>query len=104
MAARRQMLAGLIPVGFQKITLANSTALGLNSTVRIGAHVFDVSVETNDARYRFDSTAASLTTGVLLPAANVYRWEGVSPSQIANLTFQRSTGTCVLNIQSYKSE
>ena len=100
MAAKRVTLAGLIPVGFEVLTLSNSTAAGLNSTNRT-ATVFDVSVETNNARYRADGTAPTLTTGVvLLKDVGPYRWEGFNGTAV--LKFQRTTGTAKISIQSYK--
>lgn len=97
----RIMLAGLIPTAFQKITLADSTAVGLNSTIRVlGGSVLRVSVETQDARFREDGTDPTLTTGVSLFSGVTYLWEGFNGTSA--LKFQRSTGTCTLNVQSYK--
>jgi len=101
MPAKRVGLAGLIPTGFQTLTLANSTALGLNSTVR-RSHVLDISVETNHARYRSDGTAPTLTTGVLMPKDYFYSLHGYNGTSL--LKFQRSTGTCKVSIQGYRHE
>lgn len=90
--------AGLIAKGFQTLSLSNSTAVGLDSTNQ-PAYMFDVSVETNDVRYRTDGTDPTLSTGVLLPKDNVYRFWGYSND--TNFKFQRSTGTTLLHIQSY---
>lgn len=92
--------AGLIPVGFQKITLNNSTAVGLNSTV-IPCTVIDFSVETNNARYRADGTDPTTNTGVLVVTDQVYRWDGYDSSGNA-LKFQRVSGTSVISIQTYR--
>ena len=99
MAPRRTRLAGLIPVGFQTLSLANSTALALNSTLR-GARVLDISVETNPARYRADGNPA-LTTGVLLPKDIApFRLEGYNGTAL--LKFQRTTGVSKVSIMGFK--
>jgi hypothetical protein len=96
--SERVRLAGLIPLGFQKITLANSTAVGLNTTC-IYATTLDVSIETTNARYRADGTDPTLTTGVVLVSGVTYRLEG---AQGATLKFQRdTTGTCTMNVMAY---
>lgn len=99
---QRVFHAGLIPVGFQKSTLSNSTAVSLNSTVRGGdANVLHVSVETQSVRYRTDGTNPTLTTGVLLTAAAgpywFYGWNGTS-----SFKFIRATGSAVVSIMAYK--
>jgi len=98
MSYERVGIAGLIPVGFQSSSLANSTAVGLDST-NTPSTMFDVSVETNDARYRADGTDPTLSTGVVLPKDNVYRFWGYGNKTA--LKFQRTTGTCLIQIQSY---
>ena len=88
---------GLVSVGFQTLSLSNSTASGLNSTAIVGK-VFHLSVETQAARYRADGTAPALTTGVLLATGD--HWiHNVAGSA---LKFQRSTGTSKISIQAYK--
>lgn len=99
MSYKRTVLAGLIPVGFQTISLSDSTAIGLNSTTR-PSHVFDVSIETNNARYRADGTDPTLTTGVILFSGTTYRFEGFNNTSL--LTFQRSTGVSLLHVMSYR--
>ena len=89
--------APLTGLGFQTITLSNSTASGLNSTCSPG-HWFHVSVETNSVRYRDDGTSPALTTGVLLATGD--HW--LPDVYGANLKFQRSTGTCKLSVMAYK--
>lgn len=96
---QRIMIAGLVSVGFQTMSLSNSTAVGLNSTT-LPSSVLDISVETNDARYRADGTDPALTTGVMLKQGSIYRFEGLGG--IANLKFQRSTGISKVSIQAYK--
>ena len=99
MSYTRTAPAGLIAAGFQTLTLSNSTALGINSTVQAtGANAFMFSVETNNARVRFDSTAPALTTGILIVKDNDYLFEGIDVTQ---LKFQRVTGTCKVSIQAF---
>lgn len=99
MPPRSIRLAGLIPVALQVMSLSNSTAVGLNSTLR-GCRVFDVSIETNAARYRADGTAPALTTGVMLWSGQTYRFEGYNGTAL--LKFQRSTGTSKVSIMGFK--
>lgn len=97
--ARATVLAGLVPVAFQEMTLSNSTAVSLNSTVQAQASVLDVSVETNDVRYRMDGNP-TLNTGILLSTDNgPYRFEGYNGAPLA---FQRTTGTAKVSVQAYK--
>ena len=96
---QRIMIAGLVSVGFQEITLADSTAIGLDSTT-LPSSLLDISIETNSARFRADGTDPTLTTGVLLPQNSIYRFEGVGG--LSALKFQRSTGSCVVSIQAWK--
>ena len=99
MSYNRTAPAGMIAAGFQALSLANSTALGLNSTVQAtGASAFLLSVETQNARVRFDSTAPTLSTGVLLVKDKEYLFEGVDASSIK---FQRTTGTCAISVQAF---
>jgi hypothetical protein len=102
MTAKRIALAGLTPLDFEVITLANSTAVGFNSTIRGGASVIDLCAETQDARYRGDGTDPTLTTGVLLSTGVWQRWEGYNGD--ANIKFQRSTGTCTIQVQAYSHD
>lgn len=92
---------GLVNAGFQIISLSNSTAVGINSTVRdAGAQVLYISAETQNARFRSDGTDPTLTTGVLLEKDKLHRIEGFDGTSI--LKFQRSTGVCTLHIQGMK--
>ena len=97
MSFRRTAPAGLIPAGFQTLSLANSTALGLNSTCILGK-AFHLSVETQNARYRGDAVAPALTTGVLLVKDADYWIQDIDG---ANLKFQRTTGTAKVSIMAY---
>lgn len=103
MSAPRPGKAALIPVGFQSMSLSNSTAIAINSTARGSknvARVLDISVETNAVRYRMDGSNPTLTTGVVLNKDATYRLEGYNGTSA--LKFQRSTGTSKVSIQSYK--
>ena len=93
----RWVKGAFIPGGFQIITLANSTAIGLNTTV-IQSDAIHISVETQSARYRADGTDPALTTGVLLLAGDHW-FEGFTRS--ADFKFNRSTGTCNISVQGY---
>lgn len=98
MGTRRTAPAGLIPVGFQTMSLSNSTAVAANSTTR-GARTLHISVETQAARYRMDGTAPTRNTGVLLGTGD--HWiEGYNGTSL--LRFQRSTGTSKVSIMGYK--
>jgi hypothetical protein len=96
MAYKRTAPAGLIPVGFQTISLSNSTAVGLNSTLGVSTFL-RISVETQAARFRDDGTDPALTTGVLL-GTGFYEF----PNNTADLKFQRSTGTSKISIAGYR--
>ena len=103
MANKRVVQGALIPVGFQAISLSNSTSVAVNSTARGSgnvARVLDISVETNHARFRADGSNPTLSTGVLLNKDVTYRLTGYNGT--ASLRFQRSTGTAKVSIQSYK--
>ena len=99
MAPRSTRLAGLVSVGFQTLSLANSTALGLNSTLR-GARILDISIETNAARMRADGTNPALTTGLVLWSGQTYRLECFNGTAL--LKFQRTTGVSKVSVQGYK--
>ena len=101
MAGSRIRPAGLIPVGFQLMNLADSTAVAINSTVR-AARVLHVSVETTDARYRADSTAPTNTTGVLLTKALAPY--SINYNGTANFKIARAggSGTSKVSIMGYK--
>ena len=102
MTAKRTALAGLTPLDFETITLANSTAVGFNTTIRGGASVIDLCAETQNARYRGDGTDPTLSTGVLLPKDVWQRWEGYNGD--ANIKFQRTTGTVTIGVMAYSHD
>ena len=89
---------GLFPLTLQTISLADSTALGPNSTTQT-AQVLDISVETQPARYRADGTDPTLTTGVIIQKDTYIRFEGYNGT--GALKFQRTTGTVTIHIQPY---
>ncbi len=93
-------LGGLSFVGFQTMSLSNSTAVAVNSTCR-GGNVLMISVETNNARMRDGATAPTLSTGVLIPSSTVFWFDGYNGTSL--LKFQRSTGTCKVSLMSYKN-
>jgi len=97
---KRVALSGLVPVGFQELTLSNSTAQYLNGTARTGAQVIMFSVETNNCRFRADGSAPTLTTGVLFQSDESYILDGFTGS--TGWKFQRSTGTCKLSVHTFK--
>jgi hypothetical protein len=104
MAPNRVALAGLIPVGFQTMSLANSTAIAINSTCKNASALF-ISVETNNCRFRDDGTAPTLTTGVLLEIGE-YFLEGFTNAHNSTTAvfarFQRSTGTSKVSFMAYR--
>ena len=100
MAFSRNAPAGLTSPTFQKLTL-NSTATLLNTTSRVGS-AFWISVETANARVRFDGTSPTATTGVLLLTSNSpYFFEGVADAA-TKMKFVAVTGSPVLNVNSFK--
>ena len=96
---RRIAPAGLISLGFEELTLADSTAVGLNST-NGSAEALHVSVETQAVRYRADGTDPALTTGVLL-ATGSHWLEAVG--EPAKFKFIQSTGSATVSIMAYKN-
>lgn len=72
----RTFPAGLIPIGEQKITCTSTAKYPINSTVRAGAQVVILSVETNDVRVSFsaNSTVPSRATGILLQSDTVHQF------------------------------
>jgi len=103
MTTKRWVPGALIPSNFETIALANGTsvAVGLNSTSR-QCDAFHISVETNDVRYRFDSTAPTATTGILVQKDTDFWFKGLRQSDLANLKFISSTGTGLIQVMAYK--
>lgn len=100
MAYSRNVPAGLIAVGFQTISCANSTAIALTSTAAKNATCMLLSVETNNARVRMDGTAPALTTGVLL-LQDIYYFDAL-PTPATTVKFQRQTGTSKISVQLFR--
>src|SRR5512145_915069 len=92
--------SALAPVGFQVMSLSNSTAIAINSTCRASTALL-FSVETNDVRMRTDATAPTLSTGVLYPTGGPYWILGYNGTSL--MKFQRSTGTAKVSIMAYKN-
>ena len=97
--SRRNIPAGMISVGFQKITM-NSTSTFLNSTCQTGS-AFLISVEAQSVRVTFDgSTNPAATTGVLLLAANSPIFlEGIDGTKPK---FARAAAGAILNVQAWR--
>jgi hypothetical protein len=96
--ARRNTPAGLLSVGFQKIT-TNSTATTLNTTCSAGRALW-LSVETQSVRVTLDGSTPAASTGILLTAANSpYMLEGVKAS---TLKIARATAGAIVNVQAFK--
>jgi hypothetical protein len=100
---KRYVPAGLTPVpnAVQVMSSANSTAVAINSTCR-KADVLLISVETTSARFRFDSTAPTKTTGVLIPAGLAPFWfEGYNGTSALKFMRSTSTGSAKITIQGF---
>ena len=98
MSIHRFTPVGMTPAGFQTISLTNSTAVSLNSTIK-ACTIIQFSVETNQVRYRCDGTLATKNTGVLLDTG-VYQFDGLNGTSV--FSFQRSTGTAKVSVMGYK--
>jgi len=61
----RVKLSAWIPSAIQRLT-ANSTAVAVSSTTIQPTRLLMISVETNAVRMRFDSTAPTTNTGILI--------------------------------------
>lgn len=95
--------AALIPVGYQSISLENSTAVSLNGTMQ-ASQVLLFSVETNDARMIIGTGCSSVaaSTGVLYRTTDPgpYWIDGYNRTSL--ILFQRTTGTAVINVLGFK--
>ena len=91
------------PTGMQTLTLANSTSVAVNSTVRTNADRLVISVETQNVRYRDDGTNPTITTGILLTVANSpYVFNGFN--RTSTFKFQRSTGSAKVTVAGYRAK
>lgn len=93
----RNTPVAMTSAGFQVLSLANSTALPLNSTLGTGKW-FHVTVETNSCRYRADGTLPAKSTGILLATGT--HWLPEMPGSL--LGFQRTTGISKVSVQAFK--
>ena len=94
----RDVPAGLISAGFQKIT-TNSTATALNSTCSLGQALL-ISVETQNARITFDGSTPAASTGVLLTTTNSpYYFDAVDASTVK---IARATAGAIVQVQAFK--
>ena len=102
MANQRVVSGDLVPVGLQEFTLANTTAVGINTTARTGARFLRISVEAVDVRVRDDGTSPQNTTGLVLSFGLMHEWVGFNGT--SDLEFVRSggSGTAEVSIASYK--
>ena len=97
--AKRNIVAGLTSVGFQRI-VTNSTATALNSTTGAGSS-FLISTEAQGARLTFDGSTPTANTGVLIIAANSPVFlQGVKGT---TLKIARAAAGCILNVQAWKN-
>lgn len=91
--------AQMVSVGFQQILQTNSTAQGLNTTCAAG-RMFNLSVETQSARYRADGTLPTANTGVLISSGE-NTWLFDVPG--SSLKFYRAAGgTSKISIMAYR--
>lgn len=81
----------------------NSTAASLNSTIRAGAHLLDISVSTDEVRYRADGTAPTTNTGVILQVDTTYRFEGYNGTSSLKFIKAQST-SAVIDVQGWAHE
>lgn len=105
MAGGRTRPMGLIPVGLQVMTLANTTSQAVNSTTKSARYLM-ISVETTDARMRADGTVPQNATGLLIPRNDQ---AGALPFEMpyngtGALRFARKggTGTSTVTIHGFK--
>jgi hypothetical protein len=97
----RRIPPGLVFVGHQQMTLDDSTAVSLTSTIRASVpSALLFSVETNNVRLGWNSTTPTLNTGVVFVKDNEYFLENYSLDE--NMKFQRTTGTAVIQALAFK--
>lgn len=74
----------------------------MTSTMRLTkGSILQLSVETQNVRFRDDGTDPTTTTGVLIPTGVVYEIVGYNGS--STLKFFRAAGaTAIINVQRYK--
>ena len=95
----RVIMAGLIALGTQKISLTGTAVSGLNSTCD-GAEVVMMSVETANVRARFDGTNPAASTGVLFVAGQgPFYIELAAPT---SFKVTAATGSPVVNMAAFR--
>ncbi len=103
MARKRIAEGAREPVAFQVMSLANSTAITVNSTVRAaGPDLLVFSVETQAVRMRADGTDPTLSTGVVYQKDVDHEFPGYNGTSV--MAFQRTTGTVTVSIMAYKHD
>ena len=91
--------ASWIPLHIEKLTSANSTAVTISATAQEGRLLL-ISVETNDARLRFDSTAPQTSTGILIKKdLQPFVYEGYNGAAIKFI--KAAGGTSIITIASF---
>lgn len=93
-------LPGLIPTASQRMVLANSTAIAVNSTVRAQSKTLLISSEGSRARMLV-SAAPTLSTGILVCNATTSFWY-FDYNGTSALRFQRTTGVAIVQIQGFR--
>ena len=104
MSYRRTAPAGLVATKFQAMSLANSTAIAINGTVRdAGSSFLLVSVAAVGVRLRADSTAPTNNTGVLLTSTgSPYEFPAYDGAATFKLNRNGGSGTALVQIQAFK--
>lgn len=102
MANKRFVQGDLVPVGFQEFTLANTTAVAINSTARTDARFLRISVEAVDVRVRDDGTSPQNSTGLVLSFGLMHEWPGYNGTSNLEFVLSGTVGTAEVSIASYK--
>lgn len=88
--------AGLVCVGEQRISLTGTAKVALNSTISAAADVIVFSVETAGVRVGYSAVPAA-TTGVLYPAGSLVRIEVGS-----GVRFTAASGSPFVNVAGFR--
>jgi hypothetical protein len=101
-APGRRLFGGVTPLVYEKLTLSNSTASGVNSTAQAGSYVV-FSVEDVDVRVRSDGTEAANSTGVLYLAGTGPYYLPLGSASMSQLSFCRdgASGTATVCYEAY---
>ena len=76
------LITGRTPFAYEKITVTNAAAVGLNTTYTATAGAVFITVETANIRYRIDGTDPDADDGHLLVAASYQNLWFVDPQSI----------------------